>query len=74
MSDTRGRDETLAKATIAVALIQRSGLLPDLDITSLARLASSEGFDWRKVGALRDLRLATEAIYRALDEPEVLST
>ena len=56
-------DETVAKATIASALIQ-SGLYR---LDEIARQTNAE-IDWRSVPALAALRDATDAILRALSE------
>jgi hypothetical protein len=56
-------EETVAKATIASALIQ-SGLYR---LDEIARQTGAEK-DWRSVPALVALREATDAILRALSE------
>ncbi len=59
-------NETLAKATIASALISR-GQFPSLD--DLDELVQKDAFDWRQDPAFLKLRRVTDAMYRALDEP-----
>jgi len=56
-------DETVAKATIASALIQ-SGLFR---LDEISRQTAA-GIDWRTVPSLVALRDATDAILRALSE------
>jgi hypothetical protein len=56
-------DETVAKATIASALIQ-SGLFR---LDEISRQTGA-GIDWRTVPSLVALRDATDAILRALSE------
>jgi hypothetical protein len=56
-------DETVAKATIAAALIQ-SGLFR---LDEISRQTAA-GIDWRTVPSLVALRDATDAILRALSE------
>ena len=57
-------DETLAKATIAAALIQ-SGQFPSLHSDAIG----NADFDWREGPAFLALRKLTDAIYASLHEP-----